>query len=574
MSSVSSVLERPVAPSADLPTSANSGAVGGDLATSASSGAVGGKPRVIGVDVARGLALVGMMATHAFDTIGEDGNPTLVHVLAGGRAAATFVLLAGVSLAFLSGGRTAVRGRGRIGASAGLAVRAVLIGAIGLALGYLAPFNGIAGILSFYGLFFLLAIPLLGCRAPVLLGIAAAASALGPVLIVATADTGLPGADGAADPTFTTLVHDPLGLLVQLFLTGEYPAVVYLVLLCVGMVIGRLDLSSRRLGGWLFAGGVALAIAARVGSALLLYPMGGLARLIEQGDLDDEPTGVSKLLWDPELTASWWYLALPAPHAHTPIDLLHTLGSAAAVLGAALLLTRVGALARLLWPLAAAGSMSLTLYSAHLAVLATGVLEDQPLLLLLAMAVAALVLATFWRGRFRQGPLEALVARPATAARRAAIGLADGRATTPTSSRGWVSRTARSGAQFLAPLACAGVLALMFFAGAGAATPAADGSDDVTDAPGVSEVSQVPDLSEADDPADDLADDPADVSEAGAPGPVAEQASDAEPVEAPSTTADEPGMTVLLLWIMCGIGAGLFVMMFLIARLSCASACS
>jgi uncharacterized membrane protein len=93
----------------------------GDTAPGASSGVGGRKSRVIGVDVARALALIGMSASHSFETLDENGNPTLTHMVAGGRSAATFVLVAGVSLAFLSGGRTPVQGRERTAAAVGLA---------------------------------------------------------------------------------------------------------------------------------------------------------------------------------------------------------------------------------------------------------------------------------------------------------------------------------------------------------------------------------------------------------------------------------------------------------------------
>jgi uncharacterized membrane protein len=435
-----------------------------DTTTGAKSVLVGGKPRVVGVDVARGVALVGMMATHVFDIAHETGAPSAVHMVASGRAVATFVLIAGVSLAFLSGGRTAVRARKRTTAAAGLAVRAVLIGALGLSLGLLSPLNGVLGILPFYGLLFLLAIPLLGLNPRVLVGIAAAAIALGPVLLVATANAGLPKYE--LDPTPATLMHDPLGLLVQLSLTGEFPVVVYLAYLCVGLAIGRLDLSSRRVAWWLLGGGVVLAVAARAASALLLYPMGGLARLVEQSGLQDDPAGAAQtLLWEPERSSSWWYLALPAPHSHTPLDLLHTLGSAAAVLGAALLLTRVPALRRVLSPLAAAGSMALTLYSAHLVLLATGVLDDDPVLLYLVMVAGALGLAAAWRRWFTQGPLEKLVSVPATSTRRAVAGLfAEHRSTSMPSSRSGprYRDVARAGSLVLGALASVGVLALAF----------------------------------------------------------------------------------------------------------------
>ena len=116
-----------------------------------------GRTRVAGVDVARGLALLGMMAAHIFSIVRDAGSPTATTLVAGGRSAATFALLAGVSLAFLSGGRHCVRGRARRVACAGLLVRALLIGLIGLLLGLTEVVDVV---LPFYALMFLLAIPL------------------------------------------------------------------------------------------------------------------------------------------------------------------------------------------------------------------------------------------------------------------------------------------------------------------------------------------------------------------------------------------------------------------------------
>src|ERR671933_2096393 len=68
--------------------------------------------RVTGVDLARGLALLGMFAVHVFDEY-TDGGGTLTGYLAAGRSAATFALVAGVSVAFLTGGRRILHGRAR-----------------------------------------------------------------------------------------------------------------------------------------------------------------------------------------------------------------------------------------------------------------------------------------------------------------------------------------------------------------------------------------------------------------------------------------------------------------------------
>jgi uncharacterized membrane protein len=61
--------------------------------------------RIVGLDVARCLALLGMVATHVLLDRGADGDLTSTQWLAGGRASALFAVLAGASLALMTGGR-------------------------------------------------------------------------------------------------------------------------------------------------------------------------------------------------------------------------------------------------------------------------------------------------------------------------------------------------------------------------------------------------------------------------------------------------------------------------------------
>ncbi|MDQ3763732.1 MAG: heparan-alpha-glucosaminide N-acetyltransferase domain-containing protein [Actinomycetota bacterium] len=373
--------------------------------------------RVVGVDVARGIALIGMMAVHVFATFDRRGAPTLATVLAGGRSATTFVLVAGVSLALLSGGRRVVEGRARTAAAAGIAVRALLIGAIGLWLGSAAPEAEV--ILPYYAVLFVLAIPLLGLPPRTLTVVTTALVAVAPLVVLVTFNAWHSSARAASNPTFDTLVDDPAGLTVGLLVTGTYPALAYLAYLCAGLALGRLDLTSRRLAAWLFGGGLCLAITAQIVSDVLLFRLGGIRHLLDADLSSSDPvTAHNVLLWEPAPTSSWWYLALPAPHSTTPVDMARTLGSAMAVLGAALLLSRVPAVARLLRPLAAAGAMTLTLYCAHLLVLATGVFSDAPVMLYILMVVGALTFGLAWQRWLGQGPLERLVAAAAGRARR------------------------------------------------------------------------------------------------------------------------------------------------------------
>ena len=60
-------------------------------------------------------------------------------------------------------------------------------------------------------------------------------------------------------------------------------------------------------------------------------------------------------------TDTWWYLAVATPHSGATFDLLHTIGTSLAVLGACLLLAAAGRFV-LAW-LAAAGGMTLSLYT-------------------------------------------------------------------------------------------------------------------------------------------------------------------------------------------------------------------
>ena len=225
--------------------------------------------RVVGVDIARFVALAGMMATHILPPF-EDGTAdlTFAQSVAGGRASALFAVLAGVSLALTSGRTTPVRGRAFAAAAAGVAVRAVLIAAIGLALGEFD--SGIAVILTYYGVLFLLGIPFLVLGARWLLALAALWLVVVPVLAHLVRPK-LP-TFFFDNPSFESLA-EPGRLLGELTFTGYYPAVPWLAYLLVGMAIGRTDLTRWRAPVFLAsAGGVLVAVAIVASDALLRRP--------------------------------------------------------------------------------------------------------------------------------------------------------------------------------------------------------------------------------------------------------------------------------------------------------------
>jgi uncharacterized membrane protein len=360
--------------------------------------------RLTGVDVARGVALLGMASVHVFPSGSDDGGTHPAHLLAAGRSAALFALLAGVGIALYTGGQVPLRGLARARRSAALAVRAVLVGLVGLLLALLD--TGVAVILAYYAVLFVVALPLLGLRTRRLAVLAVTVALVAPFLSLALRDD-LP-LDPGPSPTPRTLLEEPGGLLQTLVLTGYYPVLGWTAYLCAGLAVGRLALGSPRVAGLLLAGGAVLAAAASAASALLLGPLGGYERIAAASDLSRqavEDVAGQGLAGNVPTTTAWW-LATDAAHSTTPPDLLHTTGTALLVLGAALLVARHAR--RLLAPLAAAGSMPLTMYSSHLVVLAL-VDDPEPLPFWLAQAAAGLALAWVWRHYLGRGPLERLV---------------------------------------------------------------------------------------------------------------------------------------------------------------------
>jgi hypothetical protein len=229
--------------------------------------------------------------------------------------------------------------------------------------------------------------------------------------------------------SFFYLFDHPLDLLSELMVTGAYPALPWVSYICAGLIVGRLTLSSVKVARRLLIFGVALAVAAATASWYLLGPLGGRAalRLAAPGPLNDDGDTVDDLLvfgFDGTTpTGGWWWLATSAPHSATPLDLLRTIGIAVAVLGAMLLLDHIAAsrLRRVVHiataPLAAAGSMTLTLYVATVVFLNSPLDQFSPVGGYVFQVVAVLLFAVGWRQAVGRGPLETAVTAVANGAR-------------------------------------------------------------------------------------------------------------------------------------------------------------
>jgi hypothetical protein len=228
-------------------------------------------------------------------------------------------------------------------------------------------------ILDAYGFGFVLLLGLLFAARPVLALVAGLLTVGGPLVIAALTD----GTDPAALP-------GPLPIFAGWLVSGPYPLLVWLVFLLAGLVVARSDLRDRTTAGIALVGGL---LAALVGYAP--------AHLV------------------PGVTA--------AAHGGTTAEVLGSGGLAVAIIGAFSLLDsatglgeRVARVIRVvLAPLAAAGAMALTLYTAHAVVLAifrwTSANPDRwqvPGWAFPALAIGSLVIASLWRRFLGPGPLE------------------------------------------------------------------------------------------------------------------------------------------------------------------------
>ncbi len=376
--------------------------------------------RIIGVDVARALALLGMVVAHMRDGVNAtNGSLDPWHQLVAGRSSALFAVLAGLSIVLAtSSASTDGQPSLRPNARTALVCRAVLIVTIGLLLGSFA--EGIAVILTYYGLLFLCALPVLRWRARSLALLAVGWGVTAPIVsLVLRPFLPRPSLNIPAPSSLA----DPLGLMGELLFTGYYPVLTWATYLFVGMALGRLDLRSRLIALRLALGGGVLAAISIGVSALVTRSVNVQQSLIDTydrgdvGDWSELSDTLTSGLFGTTPTGSFWWLAVWSPHTGSIVDLAQTVGCALVILGLALAATsrlsqggrRVASV------IFGAGSITSTLYVAHVLTLVLPAGWGWAFEISVHVMVLAVIGAIFALVRAR-GPLEWLVAESSRAA--------------------------------------------------------------------------------------------------------------------------------------------------------------
>lgn len=220
--------------------------------------------------------------------------------------------------------------------------------------------------------------------------------------LVAAIRAGTVAPGGELSPAL--LASDPLGAALLLTATGTFPAMVWLVPLTLGMLIGRLQLNAQATARTVAGGALAVLLAS------------GATTLALRGHLVPFPDAAQTLSLRPGGVPSptWSWLLGAWPHAGTWLELSHGLALAVLVITVpAAQLARPG---RLLTPLTTLGRVPLTFYSAQVLLLAalpfaaTSSLPTAAALVAL-LTVTAAITARRWLITHPRGPLETLLAR-------------------------------------------------------------------------------------------------------------------------------------------------------------------
>ncbi|MGQ4330862.1 DUF418 domain-containing protein [Streptomyces hayashii] len=333
-----------------------------------------------------------------------------VRYMADGHSSVLFATLAGFSLMLIAGRfepRTGLAGRH---AKARIAIRAVVLLALGTVMAM--EYGGVI-ILGFYGVYFLFALPLVrlsaGTLAIVAAGLALVTPQLAFVLTTRLSDS-VQQSINASDP----LRHlSEVGVL-DLLLTGFYPALTWMPFVIAGMALGRTDLSAAAVQRRLAAIGAGLVVGA-YGLSLLLAGKNALRSTAEDMSSSGGSGAASMGSGSMEPQRSFSELLAAGPHSGTTFDIIGSVGVAILVIvGATVLMDRLPRLRRLAKPVIAVGTMSLTAYVGHFvaqSVLSTpaGTGTQQSWAPLLMYVLGAIVFAAVWSRFFRRGPLEHLL---------------------------------------------------------------------------------------------------------------------------------------------------------------------
>lgn len=196
------------------------------------------RKRIIGIDVARAFAVIGMILVNFKMVLGQQGETWVKHFssLLDGKAAATFVVLAGIGIAFMTNSAVKQSSFDKIKiAKKRIFKRALFLFVVGLSYIVIWP----ADILHFYGVYMMVTLLLIQSKPKVILYSAITIVLIYPILILfLNYETGW---------NFTSLEYTDFwtfnGFFRNLFFNGFHPVIPWSAFMLVGLWFGKQNLN-------------------------------------------------------------------------------------------------------------------------------------------------------------------------------------------------------------------------------------------------------------------------------------------------------------------------------------------
>ena len=354
--------------------------------------------RIVGYDLARAGAFFGMLLVNFSLLMGSGSSVSnwldWVIGIIRGRAAATFVVLAGAGLSLLPKSAYLSKNRAEINANRStLLKRSLFLLVIGLFNFFISP---ISDILHFYAVYIALGACLLTVTNSSLWLLTAITIICRPLIFIACGFVKSWELNTVADAGFWNLS----GIIGHIFFNGCFPVIPWMAFITLGMWLGRQDFSDRALRRKILLAGLSAVAFAELLSRVGIY-------LFSSVQVDQ---GLKKILpffhivsWDP-----------------MPLFMISSMGTALVVI--ALIMKLTDKYGNTPWVLAFAsvGQTTLTLYVGHIILgsILLWIIEEfelEPhffnLWASLFFYLVALFFSQNWLKRFRKGPLEILMRR-------------------------------------------------------------------------------------------------------------------------------------------------------------------
>ncbi|AUC86330.1 hypothetical protein CW731_14055 [Polaribacter sp. ALD11] len=349
------------------------------------------KKRIIGIDVARALAVMGMIIVNFKVVFGDNGRNWIKSAASifDGKAAATFVVLAGIGVALMTNSAIKNKDQAKLKiVRFKIVKRAVFLFVIGTSYIVIWP----ADILHFYGVYMIITLLLLTCKEKNILISAIILIITFPLLMIFWSyETGW---------NFETLNYQDFwtlkGFMRNLFFNGFHPVIPWTAFMLFGYWFGKQDLHNDKFIKKTFKVSAIIFISIQILSSVTIL-------FISEGNQE-----IAK-----ELTEILGTNPMPP----LPVYMLNGIAIAFTVISACILIAKRFENSLIIDALNKTGQLALTFYVAHV-IIGMGIIEiinpskmgnyaiEFSVIYALAFSFFCVLFAVVWRSYKKSGPLE------------------------------------------------------------------------------------------------------------------------------------------------------------------------